>query len=251
MDSELAINKRFEELAERAYRENGFVFTDFLDMSQLSAFYSVERELSYAGTLVSGGAEGCERCMIRFGSEDSCGYDIEFPIDLLHISPLQKKFSDALTHRDFLGTIIGLGLERTKIGDIVVRDNEAFVFVNDSVSDYIIKNLTRVKHTSVKVEICENVPDEIKPKLQEESIIVSSNRLDAIIAKVYNLSRDVAVRYISEGKVFINGREMTGNAKSLKDGDVISVRGKGKFIFGKEGGTTRKDKLYVSIKRYI
>lgn len=251
MNSGEVINKRFEELAERAYSENRYVFTDFLDMSGLSAFYDVERNLAYAGTSVSGGTEGCERCMVRFGSPESCGYEEEFPIELLHIRPLMKKFSDTLTHRDFLGTIIGLGLERTKIGDIVVRDNEAYVFVSDTVSDYIIRNLTRVKHTSVRVDKCDDVPEEIAPKTVEESVIVSSNRLDAIIAKVYNLSRDAAVRYISEGKVFINSREMTGNAKSLKEGDVVSVRGMGKFIFGSEGGTTRKDKLYISIRRYI
>ena len=251
MNSEEAINKRFTELAERAYSENRFIFTDFLDMSQLSSFYDMERELSFAGITVSGGAEGCERCMVRFGSVESCGYEMDFPIVLLHIRPLQKKFSDTLTHRDFLGTIIGLGLERTKIGDILVRDNEAYVFVSDTVSDYIIDSMTRVKHTSVRVDICDDLPEEIAPKTVDESIIVSSNRLDAFIAKVYNMSRDLAVRYISEGKVFINGREMTGNAKSLKAGDTVSVRGKGKFIFDSEGGSTRKEKLYINIKRYI
>ncbi len=251
MKSDDSIKRRFEELAERAYAENRFLFTDFLDMSQLSNFYDMERELSYAGTLVSGGTEGCERCMVRFGSSDNTGYEEAFPILLLKISPLQKKFSDELTHRDFLGSLIGLGLERTKIGDIVVRDNEAYVFTADSIGDYITETLNKVKHTSVKVEKCSKVPEQLAPKFSEESIIVSSNRLDAVIAKVYNLSRDLAVRCISEGRVYINGREMTGNAKSLKAGDIVSVRGKGKFIFESEGGTTRKDKLYISIKRYI
>ena len=251
MNSDDMITKRFEELAQRAYRENRFVFTDFLDMSQLSGFYDMERDLSYAGTKVFGGTEGCERCMVRFGSPESAGYEEEFPIELLRVSPIQKKFSDALTHRDFLGSVIGLGLERTKIGDIVVKDNEAYIFVSDSISDYIIETLGKVKHTTVKVSRCIDIPEEIAPKLTEESIIVSSNRLDAIIAKVYNLSRDTAVKCISEGRVYINGREMTGNAKSLKAGDTVSVRGKGKFIFDAEGGTTRKDKLYISIKRYI
>ena len=99
MNSGEVINKRFEELAERAYSENRYVFTDFLDMSGLSAFYDVERNLAYAGTSVSGGTEGCERCMVRFGSPESCGYEEEFPIELLHIRPLMKKFSDTLTRR--------------------------------------------------------------------------------------------------------------------------------------------------------
>jgi RNA-binding protein YlmH len=220
-------------------------------MSQLSTYYSLERDLSYVGTSVSGGTDGCERCMVRFGSPDSLGYEEAFPIVLLHISPVQKKFSDALTHRDFLGSVIGLGIERTKLGDIIVRDNEGYIFVNESISEYITENLSKVKHTNVRVEKCLDIPEAVVPKFAEESIIVSSNRLDAIIARVYKLSRDLAVRYISEGKVFLSGRQMTENAKQLRAGDTVSVRGKGKFIFEGEGGNTRKDKLYINIKKYV
>ena len=242
---------RINELAEKSYSENRFVFTDFLDMSQLSTYYSLERDLSYVGTSVSGGTDGCERCMVRFGSPDSLGYEEAFPIVLLHISPVQKKFSDALTHRDFLGSVIGLGIERAKLGDIIVRDNEGYIFVNESISEYITENLSKVKHTNVRVEKCLDIPEAVAPKFAEESIIVSSNRLDAIIARVYKLSRDLAVRYISEGKVFLSGRQMTENAKQLKSGDTVSVRGKGKFIFEGEGGSTKKDKLYIKIKKYV
>ena len=242
---------RINELAEKSYSENRFVFTDFLDMSQLSAFYSLERDLEYVGTTVSGGTEGCERCMVRFGSPDSLGYDEAFPIVLLHISPVQKKFSDTLTHRDFLGSVIGLGIERTKLGDIIVRDNEGYIFVSESISEYVLENLSKVKHTNVRVKKCLDIPEAVAPKFSEESIIVSSNRLDAIIARVYKLSRDLAVRYISEGKVFLSGRQMTENAKQLRAGDTVSVRGKGKFIFEGEGGNTKKDKLYINIKKYV
>lgn len=244
------IEKRFRELADRAYKENRYVFTDFLDMSQLSAFYDMERELSYSGVRVFGGADGTERCMIRFGNAEALGYDMDFPIVLLHISPVQAKFADKLTHRDFLGSVIGLGIERTKLGDIVVVDNTAYIFVSDTISGYIMESLNYVKHTRVKVELCDEVPAEISPKLEEMSLIVSSNRLDAIIAKVYNISRDKSIDLISEGKTFVNGREMTGNAKSLKPGDVVSVRGKGRFLFDGEGAATRKNKLYIRVKVY-
>ncbi len=245
------IRNRLQELADRSFRESVFLFTDFLAASDLSCFYEMKKELDYAGTEVFGGVDGAERCMVRFGSPENLGYEVDFPIELLHISPLQKKFSDTLTHRDILGSVIGLGLERSRLGDIKVKDNDAYIFVSEVVSNYIIENLSYVKHTRVKVEKCEKVPQELAPELVEEDIIVSSNRLDAIIAKVFNLSRDVSVRYISEGKVFINGREMTGNAKSLKEGDIVSVRGKGKFLFEGEGGMTRKEKLYIKIRRYV
>ncbi len=246
-----ALINRLNELAERSYNENRFLFTDFLDMSQLSIYYNMKNDLEYVGTSVSGGTDGCERCMVRFGSPESLGYNEEFPIILLNICPLQKKFSDKLTHRDFLGTVIGLGIDRSKVGDIIVKDNEGYIFVTEGISDYIMSNLTKVKHTNVKVKRCENIPDAISPTFADESLIVSSNRLDAVIARVYKLSRELAVRYISEGKVYLSGSQITENAKSLKNGDIVSVRGKGKFIFAGEGGSTRKDKLFINIKRYV
>ena len=187
----------------------------------------------------------------RFGSPENFGYDEPFPITLISVAPVQKKFSEALSHRDFLGSVIGLGLERKKIGDIIVRLNEAYIFVLNSISEYIIENLRRVKHTDVNVSLCDGIPDTIAPEFKDVSIIVSSNRLDAIIAKVYNLSRELAIRFISEGRVFVSGIKVDGNAKRLKPGDVVSVRGKGKFIFEGEGGVTRKDKLYINLKMYV
>ncbi|MBO4863574.1 MAG: hypothetical protein J5517_04370 [Eubacterium sp.] len=264
MNTSDILSNRIKELAERAYSENRYLFTDFLDMSQLSVFYALERELRYVGTAVSGGmpvssgvdgndsAGGLgDRCMVRFGSPEVCGYEEDFPIDVLHISPVQKKFSDTLTHRDFLGSVIGLGIERTKLGDILVRDNEAYMFVSNTISDYIIETLNKVKHTNVTVERCTELPAELAPKFSEESVVVSSNRLDAIIARTYNMSRELAARFITEGKVFVCGREIISTTKSLKEGDVVSVRGKGKFIFDGEEGVTRKSKLYVKIKRYV
>ncbi|MBE5925052.1 MAG: hypothetical protein E7271_11455 [Lachnospiraceae bacterium] len=252
MDTGIDIKKRLRELSDKAYRENRYVFTDFVNISQLSTYYEMKSEFSNAGSEAFGGVENAERCIIRFGDADMFGYEEDYPITLLKISPVNRRFADKLSHRDFLGSIIGLGLEREKIGDIIVNDESScYVFVMDNVAEYIIQNLGFVKHTNVKVEICDETPTEVKPKLSEMDVIVSSNRLDAIIAKVYNMSREVSVRHIAEGKVFLNGIVMTGNAKSLKSGDVVSVRGYGKFVFNREGGNTRKDRLYVNISKYV
>jgi len=251
MNTNDAAAKRIRELAERAYSENRFFFTDFLDMSQLSVFYAMESEVQYAGVRVSGGTEGCDRCMVRFGSPELCGYEEEFPIDVLFISPLQKRFSEELNHRDFLGSVTGLGIDRAKLGDILVKENAAYFFVSDTISEYIIENLDKVRNTNVKVERCTELPDAIAPGFSEESIVVSSNRLDAVIARVFNLSRDAAAGLITDGKVFVCGREVLSVSKNLKAGDVLSVRGKGKFIFDGEDGVSRKNKLYIKIKRYV
>ena len=251
MNTDNLLYNRITELAERAFSENRFLYTDFLDQSELSMFYNMEREVSYAGVKVSGGTEGCERCIVRFGSPEGAGYDEAFPVVLLRISPVQKKFADSLTHRDFLGSVIGLGIERARLGDIIVKDNEAFFFVEEGVSEYIRENLTKVKHTTVNVSVCESLPENAAAKIQEETIVVSSNRIDAVTAKVFAISRESAVRYISEGKVFVNGRQILSNNKSLSEGDKVSVRGKGKYIFINDGRQTKKGRLSLVIGRYV
>ena len=96
--------------------------------------------------------------MIRFGSEDTTGYDLPFPITILQITPLMDKFSDELSHRDVLGSLMNLGIEREMTGDIIMKAssrsgirNTAYVFCVSSIADYISENLTRIKHTSVRV----------------------------------------------------------------------------------------------------
>lgn len=251
MDSGLDVRKRLMELSEKAVRENRYVFTDFLSISQLSVYYEMERQFKNSGSYAFGGIPECERCVVRFGSEQELGYEQPFPIALLKISPVNKKFTDKLTHRDYLGSIIGLGLEREKLGDIIVVDTSAYIFVIDAVAEYIIQNLLYVKHTHVNVELCDECPENLRPELAEENIIISSNRIDAVIAAVFNMSRNVADKTISEGKVFVNGIQISKDTRTLKEGEIVSVRGKGRFIFDGEEGITRKERLYVRIRRYV
>ena len=289
MDAKIDVRKRLTELAEKAYRENRYVFTDFLNVSQLSQYFelvkkkkgasssrknegydgeagrecdlAVDGEIEGVDVRAFGGTAGCERCMVRFGSPEMFGYDEPYPITLLKLYPAMAKFAETLTHRDYLGSLVGLGIEREKIGDIIIprsgtdgnskERHTVYVFVTEEISDYIIDNLSYVKHTHIRIESCEEVPDEVAPQLEELSVIVSSNRLDAIVAKLYNLSREQALKLFVEGKVFLNGINMTGNARSLKEGEVVSVRGYGKFIFNGEGGNTKKDKLYIKVSKYV
>lgn len=245
--------KRINELANRAYKENRYIFTDFLNPSQLSVVKEMEKDLRFVGFRISGGLEETEteRAVVRFGNEELTGYVEEFPIVLIRISPRMKKFADELGHRDFLGAVMNLGIERDTIGDILIRDNTAYMFVMERVAEYILDQLISIKHTSIRAEICDTIPEEIKPKRERRDIIVSSNRIDAIIAKLYNLSREQSLVLFREGKVFVNGREMTSNARPLKENEAVAVRGFGKFCFISEGGKTKKDRLYVAVEVYV
>ena len=241
---------RLQELADRAYRTGQYTFTDFLNLAELSAYHQMERELSYASPKCFGGADSCERCIIGFGSEEELGYPKVFPIRLLEVSAIQEKFADHLTHRDFLGSVLGLGINREKVGDLFLRDNHGIIFAHESVSDYIRENLGYVKHTRVNVTELEEIPADLAPRLTDTEIIVSGNRIDGVMAKLFSLSREEAQNLVKKGDVYINGREILQTSKELKPGDIISVRHFGRFLFVGEGSHTRKDRLYLHLKMY-
>ena len=251
MSGGIDFGRRLMELAERAEKTCAYTYTDFCNMQELSVYAGMKRELNFVANEDFGGAEECERRMIRFGDRELCGYEEPFPISLLEIKPVQEKFADALSHRDFLGSLLGLGLQREKTGDILVKDNRAYAFVHRDIADYIADNLEYVKHTHVKVSVCEAVPEEVKPRREKQRLIVSSNRLDAVIARLYRLSREQAAKLISQACVYINGAECVSTSKTIKEGDVVSVRGHGKFVFTGEAGQSKKERLYVDVEVYI
>ena len=116
---------RFSELAERAYARGRYEFTDFLSLAEVQYLYSAEKELAYAGVALWGGYEGAERQIAGFGN---CAYEAAFPVCCLKITPTNAKFAEELTHRDYLGALVNLGLERSTLGDILPVRGAAYVY---------------------------------------------------------------------------------------------------------------------------
>ena len=249
MEETELIKKRFSELAERSYSKGQFTFTSFLNMQELSVFYEERRGLEYAKPAVFGGYEGAERAVVRFGSPDELGYDEEFPIDILEISPLAEKFADDLTHRDFLGALMSIGIERELLGDIIVTGKKAYVFTLSRISEYIMDNLTSVRHTSVSLRKAESSElDAAYHGFEKEKVVqVASERCDAVISKVFNLSRSASSEYFRQKKVFVNGCITENTSLILKEGDMVTVRGFGRFKLLKMNGTSRKGKLNIVV----
>ncbi len=243
---------RLKELADRSYSNGIFTFTDFLSMAELSVYYEKEKELRYAAPSLFGGCELSERKMIRFGNPEDIGYEQDYPIVPLTIKPVQARFADDLNHRDFLGALMNLGIKRELLGDIFVNDNIACVFCKDSISEFILKELSRIKHTSVKISVADpyEVSKVTAPRLEEKVIQVASCRIDAVVARAYNLSRGDSVSLFASGLVYLNGRECTENAKELNPGDIISVRGHGRFEFTEALNISKKGKLNCKIRIY-
>ena len=245
------LGKRFAELAERSWRNGIFLFTDFLSAGEQSVFYESEPEFRYAGWKLWGGMEGCERQMLRFGSPENFGYEEEFPIACIRIRPAAKKFAEDLAHRDFLGALMHLGIERSVLGDIFLRDQEAYLFCREGMADFIAENLTKVRHTVVVSGRIGEIPPGLGPELRPEELVVSSDRADGIVAKVYGLSRSASLELFRQKKIFVNGRQYENNSGSLKDGDLVSVRGYGRFVYESALRETKKGRLRIRIQRYV
>lgn len=248
---ETLFKKRLSELANKSYTNSQYLFTTFLSMSELDIYYQIEREISYVPATLFGGTQDCERVMIRFGSEELCGYEEPFPITCIEIAPMIEKFGEQLSHRDYLGALMNLGIERSTLGDIIIIEKTAFLFCTEKMTSYILDNLDQVRHTHVRCKIAEHVPESTITKIERKSCLVSSVRADGVIAKLYNMSRSQGVELFRAKKVFINGRLNENNSGMLKPGDRVSVRGYGKFIYQGTAYETKKGKLSVEVDVYV
>lgn len=172
----------------------------------------------------------------------------DFPIDIIRFT---KKYPKELTHRDYMGTVLSLGIERRMIGDILVSGDGAFMFVSKSISGHITAQVEKIANCGVKTEIVK--ADEVKiPKQEFDDLfkVVASMRLDAVISAITNSSRSEALAIIKSSRVAVNHKEITDGAKVVAAGDTLSVRGFGRFVIFEEGKRTGSGKLHVHIKKY-
>ena len=244
------LKNRFHDLADRSYSQGIFTFTGFLGLSEQDVFRREEPKLKYAGCTVSGGCRNADRIMVRFGREEELGYQVPFPIVCIHIRPLLQKFADELSHRDFLGALMSLGIDRSTIGDIKVGEKQAYLFCLDSIAEFICDNLTQIKHTHVKCTVTEDFEDLVQEEPETVTVQVQSLRVDAVLSKVYNMSREKSLGQFRAGKVFVDGRLCENNSRVLKAGETVNVRGFGKFTLKGEARETRKGKLAVEAAVY-
>jgi len=241
---------RFHDLANKSFQQGIFTFTGFLGLSEQEIFWQEEAKLRYAGYCLEGGCENADRVVIRFGSPEELGYEMPFPVSCIHICPLAQKFADELSHRDFLGALMNLGIERSTLGDIKVGEKEAYLFCLESIGKFLCENLVQVKHTRVKCTITEDykgIPQE-EPALV--NIQVPSLRVDAVLARVYNMSREKSLDLFRAGKVYVDGRLCENHSRQLKAGETVNARGYGKFTLAGESRETRKGKLAVDVAVY-
>lgn len=244
--------RRLFDLANIADRRNIVTYTDFLNLNELNIFYQTQKELQFVQCRNFGGYENAERQIVAF-IPDALSYrdDISYPIACIHIRPLHEKYADMLTHRDFLGAILNLGIDRSTIGDILIDQKHAWLFCLDKMADFLCSELCRIKHTQVMAEQMDVENMDYQPKLEHIRGSVASVRLDSLLALAFGSSRSSLVGLIEGGKVFVNARLVTSNGYKLKENDLISARGLGRFRYLGVSSSTRKGRLMAEIEKYV
>lgn len=243
------LKKRLTELARRAYARGCYVTTDFLNLAEQDVLAHLRLDGACAPYVLEGGYEGAERKIACFGSEALCGYVNQPPIACLCIAPVSQKFSDALAHRDFLGALMSLGIRRELLGDILVADNCGYLFCEESICEYLIRQLEQIRHTTVRCSRASAPACCVTPPPQT-AVNVASTRLDAVVAAVFHLSRSDSSRLFLQEKVFVNSRLARSGDATLTDGAIVSVRGLGRFVFDGVARQTRKGRLQVLVRKY-
>ena len=224
--------------------------TDFLNPFKIKNAIDILNSNSDIKYTVDGGYDNAERSTI-FIYPYYMEYDeIENNLKFIQIEG-NFKFK-SISHKDYLGAIMNLGIKREKIGDIIIHDNFCQIIVSNDICDFIIMNLNKVSRNNVNLfEICKNEIKYNPPNYKEISFTVSSGRLDCIISGLYNISRQDSMKYINGERVAVNYEKITTPSKEIKSETLISVRGKGRAKVVQVGDVTKKGRIKVQAKLMV
>lgn len=222
--------------------------TDFLDAASTANFLQLLEKNKDPHVYVQaiGGHTHAERRILQFDTIDFglAPEDINPPISPIAVV-YNAKFSTAPSHRDYLGAVLGLGLERTKIGDIVLSTNGATIYAATDIAYYIEETLTQVGRVTVKATVGNTLTSQEKPA-EIKRINVPSLRLDAVLGAGLNLSRGKATALIDAEKVYVNWK-LPKRIGTVAIGDTITIRGMGRIIINAQMGNTKKDRIVLEV----
>lgn len=263
MDDSKIIVKKIEEKYDRFLSNYAIDSSDFLALEEQSLLLGFVREHKNEGVYFYGGYEEAERRFVLFlpdysGVRNQADIEKYFsehledcPICILEVTvPPQEKV--LLGHRDYLGALMGEGIKREKIGDIIVNPTGAQLIVKKELAEYLKENYRQIGRATVNTEIKDITDLKLNDVHKEEmEYNVSSPRLDNVVSAVFKLSRKNAVEAITRGLVFVNGLEVIKPGYSLKDGEKIVLRGRGKAIYVGVSGMSKKGKSYIKVLKYV
>lgn len=248
------------DLKEKAAIESIVTSTNFLSVEEISDVIKTERiNNEFVNSFYYGGYEEAERRVVIFvpsfyslKNNDLVDFLKDKDLNPLSVIRISKDRFANLSHRDYLGAVMGLGIKREMLGDIIVDSDGCFLFCLRSIADYICANLDKAGRgqlTLKKADIDEFVLSE--SKTETSFISVASLRLDCLVAAAFRLSRNGAVNYITQGTVYVNGEQITKTDYILKENDKLVLRGKGKTVIENVIGENKKGRTHLNLKRYI
>lgn len=200
-------------------------------------------------SMLFGGYEGAEWKMFgAFPTFDDMS-EADFPIKALDI---RKKYNVPLGHRNYLGTILSLGIDRNKIGDILVEDSGAYVFVSEDIAEFLVDNLTKISSCGVAVKLIDvsqvRVPEK---RSQIIDVVAASKRIDAVVAAITHTSRRDMKKEIALGNVKVNHAPVSGRDDQLKENDLLSIKGFGRVKIVGFGGLTKSGRIHIDVERFL
>ncbi len=241
------VGKILENAARMAAGKGLVRFTRFLDPAQAAAATGVAREYGAAFSSF-GGYDGAERVIGCFHPHGEAPQDGDYPLVCLH-----SRFSDkfcSLSHRDLLGAFMALGLTRDCIGDIIIDDADIYLFSVSNTADYICQMMTSAGRVPLRWSEAYPIPAMPQPRGTQFGAVVSSLRLDAVAAAAYRLSRSEASELIRAGLVKLDHLPCDRTDAQLREGALLSVRGKGRVRLTHIDGLTKKGRIGIKLFRY-
>lgn len=241
---------------EMTENKNKIEYTDFLDLAQIELVQKFIDKLKIENYMSYGGYEQAERKIFviypeKFNNE-VVAKNLTNIVQIIRIN-LPEDLKGKYTHRDYLGAVIKLGVKREKVGDIIVDNNGADIIVDKDISKFLADNLgelTRFSKSTITIENIENLRT-VEVRKEEYEVIVSSMRLDNVISELARCSRNKALDIINMERVFVNFQSETKKTKQIKAGDMITIRGKGRFFIKELLGQTRSGRTIIKVEKFV
>ena len=227
--------------------------TGLLDTHEQALAIAASRHAAGVRTFMYGGYDEAERRMLVCVPRDIPMDDEEAVEGLLRVLRVKlPTISRELSHRDYLGSLLGLGIDRRLTGDILVRPDGADIFIVPGIEEFLLKELHRIGSVEVKTEAVP-VEELIVPEARVEFIkdSLSSVRLDSVVSSAFRISRGKAAEAVRKGLVSVDHAECIKPDAAVHEGASIVLKGKGKAVLEETGGESRKGRIRIVIKRYI
>ena len=238
--------RRLGELALRAAKRGDVAFTHFLDLNQIQ-LARIAAGRQNANVAFWGGYDQAERCMAAFYTDEPPQWD-DWPIQIVRMT-WRAQFGSP-THRDLLGALMALGFERERIGDIALDKEQAYLFAERDMADYIVSSLTSAGRVTIRCAKVDGADDLPEPEGREVRVVVASLRLDAVLAAAFSLSRAEAARLITQGKVLVNQLETLRVDFTVPEHALLSLRGTGRIRLDEIAGETKKGRTALRLFVY-